>query len=49
MSCIGMTKIRNISQTKEKITGFLAVSQNNVQTNSSGKKIAIKEKVENLK
>ena len=44
-----MTKIRNISQTKEKITGFLAVSQNNVQTNSSGKKIAIKEKVENLK
>ena len=44
-----MTKIPNISQTEEKITSFLAVTQNNVHTNSLGKKVTMKEKVEILK
>ena len=49
VQAIDMTKIRNISQTKEKITSFLAVTQNNVHTNSLGKKITMEEKVEILK
>ena len=49
VQAIDMTKIPNISQTEERITSFLAVTQNNVHTNSLSKKVTMKEKVEILK
>ena len=51
MLCIGMPKTHDISQTKEKITSFLTVTQNSVHTNSLGEKITItmQGKLETLK
>ena len=49
MLCIGMPKTHDISQTKEKITSFLTVTQNSVHTNSLGEKICQLQCRESLK